>query len=136
MNTKANYIHSRLSLRSPQTKKDFSIMLEEDCDVVKWMRPAKKQFTIHYERNTRRYEPDFVVETDTAIYMAETKSQRDMNTEDVVKKTEVDLNYCANATSFTTSNEGTPWKYLPIPHDAVMHNMSFGGLALNYGVHQ
>jgi len=29
---------------------------------------------------------------------------------------------------------GKPWKYLLIPHDAVMHNMSFGGLASSHEV--
>ncbi len=98
------------------------------------MRPAKKQFTIYYERNTRKYEPDFVVETESAIYMVETKSQRDMGAKNVAKKTEAALTYCANATMFTTSNGGKPWKYLLIPHDAVMHNMSFDGLASRHEV--
>ena len=57
-----------------------------------------------------------------------------MGTEDVAKKTEAALNYCANATTFTTSNGGKPWKYLLIPHDAVMHNMSFDGLAIKYEI--
>ena len=119
-----------------KTEKDFASLLEDDREVVKWMRPARNQFAIHFERNTRRYEPDFVVETDSAIYMVETKSQRDMNTVDVAKKTVAALNYCATATTFTTSNGGKPWKYILIPHDAVMHNMSFNGLSLNFEVKQ
>jgi len=115
-----------------KTEKDFSILLEEESKILKWMRPARKQFTIHYERNTKKYEPDFVAETDAAIYMVETKGRRDMSTEDVAKKTEAALNYCNNATTFTKANGGKPWKYLLIPHDAVMHNMSFDGLASKY----
>ncbi len=57
-----------------------------------------------------------------------------MNSEDVAKKTEAAITYCANASTFTTSNGGKPWKYLLIPHDAVMHNMSFSGLAANFEV--
>jgi len=117
-----------------KTEKDFSILLEEDREVIKWMRPAKKQFTIHYSRNTKRYEPDFVAETETAIFMVETKMQRDMKAEDVKAKAEAALIYCANATTFTASNGGKPWKYLLIPHDAVMHNMSFDGLAAKFEV--
>ena len=66
--------------------------------------------------------------------MVETKSQRDMNNEDVARKTEAALTYCTNASTFTTSNGGKPWKYLLIPHDAVMHNMSFDGLASRHEV--
>ncbi|MEA2069054.1 MAG: hypothetical protein U9P12_07630, partial [Verrucomicrobiota bacterium] len=69
-------------------------------------------------------------------YMVETKSQRDMKSEDVAKKTEAALNYCATATTFTTSNGGKPWKYILIPHDAVMHNMGFNGLSLDFEVKQ
>lgn len=117
-----------------KTEKDFAILIEGDGDVLKWMRPARKQFTIFYERNTKRYEPDFVVETDTVIYMVETKSQRDMNTEDVARKTEAALKYCSNVTRFTTANGGKPWKYLLIPHDAVLANMGFGMLAAKHEV--
>jgi len=70
----------------------------------------------------------------SSIYMVETKSQRDMNSEDVAKKTEAAIKYCADATSYTAANDGKPWKYLLIPHDAVLHNMSFAGLAGNYEV--
>lgn len=66
--------------------------------------------------------------------MAETKSQRDMNSEDVRKKTDAALEYCTNATKFTTANGGKPWKYLLIPHDSVMRNMSFDGLAVKFEV--
>jgi type III restriction enzyme len=117
-----------------KTEKDFSSLLETDGDVVKWMRPARKQFTIHYARNTKRYEPDFVAETIDAIYMVETKSRRDMENEDVIKKSEAALKYCSDATSYTTTNGGKPWKYLLIPHDAVLHNMSFDGLACKFEV--
>lgn len=117
-----------------KTEKDFAILLEGDRDVLKWLRPSRSQFHIHYERNTKRYEPDFVVETETAIFMVETKSQRDMETEGVAKKTEAALTYCANATTFTTSNGGKPWKYLLIPHDAVLANMGFDSLASKYEV--
>lgn len=117
-----------------KTEKDFSILLEEDREVIKWMRPAKKQFTIHYARNTKQYEPDFVAETETDIFMVETKMQRDMNADEVKEKARAALTYCANATAFTASNSGKPWKYLLIPHDAVMHNMSFAGLAGNFEV--
>ena len=54
---------------------------------------------------------------------------RNMNTEDVAKKTQSALKYCGDASTYTTSNGGKPWKYLLIPHDAVMHNMRFDGLA-------
>jgi len=44
-------------------EKDFAAILENDKAVVKWLRPAPKQFKIYWDHNARTYEPDFVVET-------------------------------------------------------------------------
>lgn len=107
------------------TEKDFAIVLENDADVVKWLRPSKEQFRIYWDRNSKRYEPDFVVETKDAIYMVETKKKSEIDSEDVQAKAKAALLYCKNASEFTTANGGKPWKYLLIPHDAVKTNMSF-----------
>ncbi len=117
-----------------KTEKDFASLLEQDREALKWLRPARNQFYIYYDRNTKRYEPDFVVETAKAIYMVETKSSRDLDSDEVRQKTQAALNYCEGATTYTTANGGKPWSYLLIPHDAVMLNMSLLGLAVKYVV--
>jgi type III restriction enzyme len=61
--------------------------------------------------------------------MIETKKEADIETSDVQEKTEAALLYCNNASEFTTQNGGKPWKYILIPHNAVMVNMSFKTLA-------
>lgn len=95
---------------------------------------------LYLEKGIRNF---FVMAPNLTVYeklitdfsqLVETKSQRDMKTEDVARKTEAALTYCTTATAFTTSNGGKPWKYLLIPHDAVMHNMSFNGMVYRYEV--
>ena len=108
-----------------KTEKDFAIILEQDSAVMKWLRPAQKQFKIYWKHNSRQYHPDFVAETRDTIYMIETKKEGDIETADVQEKTKAALLYCKNATDFTTRNGGKPWKYVLIPHNAVMTNMSF-----------
>lgn len=108
-----------------KTEKDFAVILEQDGEVSKWLRPAAKQFRIYWKHNSRQYHPDFVAETKDAIYMIETKKESDIETTDVQEKTEAALLYCKNASTFTTQNGGKPWKYILIPHNAVMFNMSF-----------
>ena len=93
------------------------------------LRPARNQFHIYYDRNTKRYDPDFVAETATAIYMVETKKAGDLDTDAVQKKKTAALNYCAAASTHTAATGGKPWIYLLIPHDAVMLNMMLEGLA-------
>lgn len=117
-----------------KTEKDFACLLEQDREVLKWLRPARNQFYIYYNRNTQRYEPDFVAETADVIYMVETKIARDIDSDEVQKKAQAALNYCAGASTFTAANGGKPWKYLLIPHDAVMLNMSLSGLAAKHTV--
>ncbi|NLW36380.1 MAG: type III restriction endonuclease subunit R, partial [Syntrophorhabdus aromaticivorans] len=117
-----------------KTEKDFSIILEQDGSVLKWLRPAQKQFKIYWKHNSRQYHPDFVVETVNAIYMIETKKEGDIETPDVQDKSRAALVYCRSASEFTTSNGGKPWKYLLIPHNAVMTNMSFENLARQHEV--
>jgi type III restriction enzyme len=112
-----------------KTEKDFACLLEQDREVLKWLRPARNQFQIWYDRNSKRYEPDFVAETATEIYMVETKMARDMESDEVQQKAKAALKYCSGASGHTAVNGGKPWKYLLIPHDAVMHNMSLSGLA-------
>ena len=83
------------------------------------------QFHIYWKHNSRQYNPDFVVETKDAIYLIETKKEMDIESADVQEKAQAALEYCKYATDFTIPNGGKPWKYILIPHNAVMVNMSF-----------
>ena len=116
-----------------KTEKDFAIILEQPNNgVLKWLRPAQRQFNIYWEHNSRQYHPDFVAETRNAIFMVETKKEGAIEDQDVQKKTQAALEYCKYATSFTTQNSGKPWKYILIPHNAVQANMSFDYLVKTF----
>ena len=116
-----------------KTEKDFAIILEQDNnDVLKWLRPAQNQFHIYWKHNSKRYQPDFVVETADTIFMVETKKEMDIESSDVQEKAQAALIYCNQATEFTTQNGGKAWKYILIPHNAVMVNMSVDMLMKQY----
>lgn len=115
-----------------KTEKDFSIILENDPKVLKWLRPALGQFRIYWDHNSRQYNPDFIAETENTIYMIETKKESDISTTEVQEKSLSALQYCNFATEFTTVNKGKPWKYVLIPHNAVLLNMSFENLVKAY----
>ncbi|KAB2850010.1 MAG: type III restriction endonuclease subunit R, partial [Ignavibacterium sp.] len=108
-----------------KTEKDFSIILEQDNDVEKWLRPAHNQFRIYWAHNSKQYHPDFVVEGKTAIYIIETKKLDDMDSVEVNDKARAAIEYCKYASEYTSANDGKPWKYVQIPHNAVQTNMSF-----------
>ena len=109
-----------------KTEKDFTIILEDDPIVIKWMRPAPNQFKIYWRHDSRQYRPDFVVETENCIYMVETKKQDDIKDEEVQEKARAAREYCNYATEYNSQNGGKPWKYLLIPHNTVLVNMNFG----------
>jgi type III restriction enzyme len=116
-----------------KTEKDFAGILEQDNDVLKWLRPAANQFHIYWKHNSRQYRPDFVAETPGVIYLIETKKEGDMDTAEVREKSCAARVYCQHATEFTTRHVGKPWKYILIPHDAVKMNMGFDTLVKSFG---
>jgi type III restriction enzyme len=115
--------HNRYKFDS-KTEKDFAVILEQDSDCIKWLKPALSQFNIYYGRPSRSYNPDFIVETPDYIAMVETKKKDDVESEQVQSKAKAALNYCINATEYNKQIDGKPWKYILIPHDAVKMNMS------------
>ena len=56
-----------------KAEQDLAFVLENDATVIKWLRPAPHQFRIYWDNNSKRYEPDFIVETENTIYMVEVK---------------------------------------------------------------
>lgn len=107
-----------------KTEKDFAALLEDDQSVLRWMRPAHRQFSIYWHHNSKEYHPDFVAETESAIYLVETKKELDISTKEVQEKSQAALQYCRYASDYTASNGGKPWRYVLIPHNAVLANMS------------
>ena len=114
------------------TERTFAIVLENDKTVLRWLRPAPKQFNIYWgQGDVSRYEPDFIVETADMIFMCEPKASKNMNDADVLEKKEAAEEYCRAATEFNANNGGKPWKYLLISHDEIRPQSSFVYLAKN-----
>ncbi len=115
------------------SERRFAVVLENDDDVLKWFKPAKGNFQIHYASDAD-YEPDFVVETKTAKYLCEPKRASDMNDDEVRAKAKAAVVWCKNATEHELKHGGKPWAYLLIPHDAIADNKTLQGLAAGYTV--
>ena len=107
------------------TERSFAQILEQDDEVLVWLRPAAMQFNIHWGRYSRRYEPDFVVETTDTIYLVETKARKELSNEEVLAKAEAARQYCSLATDYTTQNGGKPWEYFLVSHLDIEPTFSF-----------
>jgi type III restriction enzyme len=102
-----------------RTEQTFSFILENDKEVIKWLRPAPNQFRIYWQHNNRIYEPDFIAETADCIYMIETKAANEVDAAEIQAKAQAAVKYCKYATEYTAEHGGKPWKYAIIPHDQV-----------------
>jgi type III restriction enzyme len=102
-----------------KAEKDFATILEQDANVKKWLRPAKSQFELYYRaaphEPQKKYEPDFVVETENKIYIVEVKSVAVLDDAIVLAKATSALQYCKEVSTYNASNGGKPWTYLLVP---------------------
>ncbi|TAN06588.1 MAG: type III restriction endonuclease subunit R [Rhodanobacteraceae bacterium] len=115
-------------------ERKLAIILERDA--IKWFKPARGQFQLYYRvegNDPQEYQPDFVAETDDAIYMLEPKARNQMGAPDVLAKQEVAVKWCAHASDYTQQIGGKPWRYVLIPHDVISENMTLEGLAKQFG---
>lgn len=109
------------------TERRFAVVLENDANVEKWVKPGKGAFRIHYSAESE-YEPDFVAEAATTRYLCEPKAENEMEDETVQAKARAASEWCRNATKVSDK----PWKYLLIPHTAIDESKTLEGLAGAY----
>lgn len=94
----------------------FSIILEDDEDVLKWIKPPLNRLGIYW-RPGNQYTPDFIVETSATKYMVEVKAKKDASTEEVRLKAQEGIKWCKYATMVDKENK--PWKYCLITDDII-----------------
>ncbi len=111
-----------------EAERVLSIILDQES--IKWFKPAKGQFQIYYrwQGSQPEYQPDFVAETDDAIYMLEPKARNQMDAEEVQAKKIAAVEWCRHASTYAESNNSKPWHYVLIPHDEIKENMTLQGL--------
>lgn len=116
-------------------EKRFAIVCEQSEKVIKWLRPAAKQFNLFYG-NGQRYEPDFVVETSDTMYLVEIKGEDKLNDENNLLKKQRAVRYCQVASVYASGHGLKQWKHLYIPSQQVQTNSSFTMLAQRFEVTQ
>jgi type III restriction enzyme len=114
-----------------QSDSERKLALILDRETLKWFKPAKGQFQIFYKSGADQleYQPDFVAESQSQIYMLEPKARNEMTDPEVLAKRDAAIKWCAHASDHASSYGGKPWKYVLIPHDAITENMTIDVLA-------
>jgi type III restriction enzyme len=113
-------------------ERKLSGILEREA--TKWFKPAKGQFQIYYKSGADHpeYQPDFVAETDSFIYMLEPKSRAELAAADVIAKCDAAVKWCKQASDHAKTYSGKPWKYVLIPHDTIADNVTLEWLASQF----
>lgn len=122
------------SVQKFQSDSERKLAVILDRDAQKWFKPAKGQFQIVYKSGSDHleYQPDFVAENASGIYMLEPKARNEMSDPDVLAKRDSAVKWCANASDHATTYGGKLWKYVLIPHDAIADNMTIEGFASHF----
>lgn len=98
------------------TERQFSIILEEDPDVIRWIKPPLNQLGLFWKAG-QQYNPDFLVETTTGKYMVEVKALNEVNNEEVVSKAREGIRWCTFAS--TADPDHKTWEYRLISDDNI-----------------
>lgn len=98
------------------TERQFSIILEEDPDVIRWIKPPLNQLGLFWKAG-QQYNPDFLVETTTGKYMVEVKALNEVNNDEVVSKAREGIRWCTFAT--TADPDHKTWEYRLISDDNI-----------------
>ncbi len=98
------------------TERLFSIILEEDPDVVRWIKPPLNQLGLFWKAG-QQYNPDFLVETTTGKYMVEVKALNEVTSEEVVSKAREGIKWCKFAS--TADPDHKKWEYKLISDDNI-----------------
>lgn len=86
----------------------FSIILEEDDDVIRWIKPPLNQLGLFWQAG-QQYNPDFLVETSEGKFMVEVKASNETTDDDVVLKAREGIKWCHFASA--ADPDGKPWEY-------------------------
>jgi len=88
------------------SERKLAVILEREA--LKWFKPAKGQFQIVYKfgADNPEYQPDFVAETDSVIYMLEPKAKNELAEPDVVAKKDAAVKWCKQASDHAATCGG------------------------------
>lgn len=98
------------------TERLFSVVLEDDADVIRWIKPPLNQLGLFWQAG-QQYNPDFLVETSTTKYMVEVKAKNEVKNPDVIGKAKEGIKWCKYASIVDFDKK--PWEYKLITDEVI-----------------
>lgn len=102
----------------------MSVILEDDANVLKWIKPKEWTISIDYYFESKRseYRPDFIVETENSIYIIEPKMATQVDDAKVQAKKQYTLEWIDAINKHT---DGKQWKYALISDSQIQETYTF-----------
>ncbi|MGH7935483.1 MAG: DEAD/DEAH box helicase, partial [Chthoniobacterales bacterium] len=115
-------------------EREFAVLIDStnEPSVIRWMKPGAQQFQIEYASG-QEYEPDFVVETATDKLIVEIKRVDEFDDPIVKAKAKSACAWTVHANALLEQN-GKPWLYLLVPHDAVVASATVEGFKARFSL--
>lgn len=98
------------------SERQFSIILEEDPDVIRWIKPPLNQLGLFWKAG-QQYNPDFLVETSSDKFMVEVKALKDVTSDEVIAKAKEGIKWCGFASSADPDHK--TWHYRLVSDDNI-----------------
>lgn len=119
----------RFNKFSSDPERRFALLLESPpfAGVLRWLRPAPGQFEIEYHGG-RRYNPDFVVEAETAKIIVEIKAQNALTDPEVLEKARATRTWVHHANTLAQADGGKRWHYVLLPEQQVSPTLTIAAL--------
>ena len=90
------------------SERQFSVVLEEDSEVIKWIKPPLNQMGIFWQAGSQ-YNPDFLIETKDKKYMVEVKAANEVENPEVLAKAQEAKKWCKYASEIDPDKK--TWTY-------------------------
>ena len=111
----------------------FSVILEEDDEVVRFIKPPLNQLGLFY-RAAKQYNPDFLVETNDKKYMIEVKAANQTDNDDVQEKAKAAIKWCECASKVDADCK--VWEYRLLPGDKIIIGNTFKyAISMSVAIH-
>jgi len=111
----------------------FSVIIEDDASVLKWIRPPLNQLGLFYKAG-KQYNPDFIIETADKKYLVEVKADDNVESDDILEKARMAIKWCKCASTIEGSK---PWQFVLLADKRIIVGNTFKytiGLAENLEV--
>lgn len=99
----------------------FSIILENDPDVIRWIKPPLNQLGLFWQAG-QQYNPDFLLETSTGKFMVEVKASNELDSAEVIAKAREGIKWCRIASYADPDKK--KWEYRLIADDNIIEGNS------------